>query len=86
MVSNTDNSEAVPSLLVKFRFDGESHSNIANLTYEQYSNIKELPITVECKIVKNEAPTLSKADIAELNKKISQVFSQSKSHTQRLSE
>lgn len=81
-----NSTESLPSLLVRFRFDGESHSNVANLTYEQYSNIKELPITVECKIVKNEAPTLSKADMAELNKKISKVFAQSKSHTQRLAE
>ena len=81
-----DSSESPPTLLVRFRFDGEPRSNVANLTYEQYSNIKELPITVECKIVKNEAPTLTKADIAELNKRISSIFSQSKSHTQRLSE
>jgi cytochrome c-type biogenesis protein CcmH/NrfF len=81
-----DDSETAPTLLVRFRFDGEPNSNVANLTYEQYSNIKELPITVECKIVKNETLTLSKADIAALNKKISEVFSQSKSHTQRLSE
>ena len=85
-MSDKDNTESLPSLLVRFRFDGETRSNVANLTYEQYSNIKELPITVECKIVKNQKPTLSKADVTELNKRIAKAFAQSKSHTQKLSE
>ncbi|KAF6247415.1 hypothetical protein C6990_02820 [Nitrosopumilus sp. b3] len=77
------NDSIVPSLLVKFRFIDEKKSEIALLTFEQYSNIKDLPITKECKIVKNEKPTLSKRDVAAINKKIASL---SKSHTQTLSE
>ncbi|MCV0393053.1 MAG: hypothetical protein K5790_07165 [Nitrosopumilus sp.] len=74
------------SLLVKFRFEGDKKSEVANLSYEQYSNLKELPMTVECKIVKNQKPTLSKADTEALNKKIAQAFKKSKSHTRTLTE
>jgi hypothetical protein len=79
-------TESVSPLLVKFRFDGEIKSEIVELTYEQYSNIKELPITVECKIVKNQTPTISKQDMDKINKKLSAVFKKSKSHTEALSE
>lgn len=75
-----DNS---PSLLVKFMFKGDKKSEIALLTFEQYSNIKDLPITKECRIVKNEKPTLSKNDVAAINKKIAKL---SKTHTQSISE
>lgn len=78
-------SKLFPSLLIKFRFDGDKKSQIANLTYEQYSNLKELPITIECKIIKNEKPTMSKADVALLEKKMAAVFSKS-THTKSLSE
>jgi len=77
---------SVSSVLVEFRFDGDERSEIAELTYEQYSNIKELPITVECKIVKNQTPTISKQDMDKINKKLSKVFKKSKSHTSVLSE
>ena len=79
-------TESLSSLLVEFRFDGEIKSEIAELTYEQYSNIKELPITVECKIVKNQTPTISKQDMDKINKKLLAVFKKSKSHTGSLSE
>ena len=72
-----------PSLLVKFRFLDDKKSEIALLSFEQYSNIKDLPITKECKIVKNKKPTLSKNDILAINMKIKKL---SKSHTQLLSE
>ena len=78
-----DNS---PSLLVKFMFEGDKKSEIALLTFEQYSNIKDLPITQECKIVKNERPTLSEGDVIALEAKIAEVFSKTKSHTESLSE
>lgn len=75
-----------PSLLVRFKFEGDKKSEVANLTYEQYSNLKVLPMTLECKIVKNQKPTLSKEDMEALNEKISSAFKKSKSHTQFLSE
>ena len=78
--------KSLSSLLVEFRFDGNEKSEIAELTYEQYSNIKELPITIECKIVKNQEPIISKEDMVKINKKLSQVFKKSKSHTSVLSE
>ena len=77
------NEEMNPSLLVKFRFIDDKKSEVALLSFEQYSNIKELPITKECKIVKNQKPTLSKNDVAAINAKIKQL---SKTHTQSLSE
>lgn len=79
-------TESLSSLLVEFRFDGNIKSEIAELTYEQYSNIKELPITVEYKIVKNQIPTISKQDMDKINKKLSLVFKKSKSYTEVLSE
>lgn len=79
-------TESLSSVLVEFRFDGNERSEIAELTYEQYSNIKELPITVECRIVKNQTPTISKQDMEKINKKLSQVFKKAKSHTSVLSE
>jgi hypothetical protein len=72
-----------PSLLVKFMFKGDKKSEIALLTFEQYSNIKDLPIINECRIVKNEKPTLSKNDVAAINRKIAKL---SKTHTQSLLE
>lgn len=72
-----------PSLLVKFMFKGDKKSEIALLTFEQYSNIKDLPIIKECRIVKNEKPTLSKNDVAAINRKIAKL---SKTHTQSLLE
>lgn len=79
-------SESLPTILVRFRFEGEKKPNVATLTYEQYSNIKELPITTECKIVKNEKKTMTKTDVDALNKKLETIFKQSKSHTKNLSE
>ena len=81
-----DEHESISSILVKFRLEDEKKSEIAYLTYEQYSNLKELPITVECKIVKNQKPTLSKSDMKLLEKKLRDAFVNSKSHTQKLSE
>lgn len=75
-----------PSILVKFQFDGETKYEIAKLTYEQYSNLKSLPIITSCKIVKNAKPTLSKTDVETLNKRLSEAFQKSKSHTKSLSE
>lgn len=79
MLGDTD----APSLLVKFRLKGDKKSEVVLLTYAQYSNIKELPITLECRIVKNEKPTLSENDMIEIEKKIAKL---TKSHTQSLSE
>lgn len=81
-----DEHESFSSILVKFRLEDEKKSEIAYLTYEQYSNLKELPIIVECKIVKNQKPTLSKSDMDLLEKKLADAFAKSKSHTQKLSE
>ncbi len=77
------NDDKSPSLLVKFRFVDDKKSEVALLSFEQYSNIKDLPITKECKIVKNQKQILSKNDIIAINKKIAKV---SKSHMQSLSE
>ena len=77
---------ALPSLLVKFKFDGNVKSEIAVLTYKQYSNLKELPITIECKIVKNQKRTLSHCDVELLDKKLTRIFAKSKPHVKTLSE
>ncbi|MDX1595767.1 MAG: hypothetical protein R3327_02385 [Nitrosopumilaceae archaeon] len=73
------------TILVTYRFDGSKESETIPLTLEQYENLKMLPITVECKIVKNQKPTLSKNDIKIMNEKLKRVFAKSKSHTQELS-
>lgn len=78
-------NDSKPSLRVKFRFEGDPKANVAILTYEQYSNIKELPITVECKIVKNQKLTLSKKDVEIINKKLELAFAKS-THTKSLLE
>jgi hypothetical protein len=72
------------SIMVKFRFDGDTKSQIGEFTYEQYENMKALPIVVECKIVLNEQPTLTKDDITLINKKIIQACRKDKSHTSKL--
>lgn len=77
---------SLPSLLVKFKFDGNEKSEIAVLTYQQYSNLKELPITIECKIVKNQKRTLSHHDVELLDKKLTIIFAKSKPHVKTLSE
>jgi len=74
----------ISTVLVTFRFDGSNESETIPLTLEQYENLKQLPITVECKIVKNQKATLSKKDIEIMNKRLEQVFAKSKSHTQDL--
>jgi hypothetical protein len=70
--------------MVKFRFDGEAKSQIGEFTYEQYDNLKALPIVIECKIVLNEQPTLSETDIEIINKKVIQACKADKTHTSDL--
>lgn len=70
--------------MVKFRFDGETKSQIGEFTYEQYENMRILPIVAECKIVLNEQPTLTKQDIELINKKIVQACRSDKSHPSKL--
>jgi hypothetical protein len=73
-------------ILVRFRFDGDTESQIGKFTYEQYDNLKSLPITKECEIVVNEKPTLSKKDMKLINKKIIDACkADKKSHTSKLS-
>ena len=77
--------ESESNILVKFRLKGAKKSEIAYLSYFQYSNMKDLPITLECKIVENQKPTLSKSDVKLLEEKLANAFAQSKSHTHKLS-
>jgi len=72
-------------ILVKFRFDGETKSQVGKFTYEQYDNLRSLPITVECKIISDEKPTLTKEEIDLINKKVIDAWKADKSHTSRLS-
>lgn len=72
------------SILVKFRFDGETESQIGEFTYEQYDNLRTLPIVLECEIVLNEQPTLTKDDIILINEKIAQACKKDKTHTSKL--
>ena len=72
------------TIMVKFRFDGETTSQVGKFTYEQYDNLKALPIVVECDIVSDEKPTLTKKDIELINQKIIQAWKKDKSHTSRL--
>jgi hypothetical protein len=72
------------SILVKFRFDGETESQIGEFTYEQYDNMRTLPIVLECEIVLNEQPTLTKDDVILINEKIAQACKKDKTHTSKL--
>ncbi len=71
--------------MVKFRFDGDDKSQIGEFTYQQYDNMKALPIVVECKIVLNEQPTLTIADTELINEKIVQACKADRSHASNLS-
>jgi hypothetical protein len=71
-------------ILVKFRFDGETKSQIGEFTYEQYDNLRTLPIVMECEIVSNEQPTLTKEDIQLINEKIAQACKRDKTHSSKL--
>jgi hypothetical protein len=73
-------------ILVKFRFDGETKSQIGKFTYKQYDNLRSLPITVECKIVSGKKPTLSKDEIDLINKKVIEAWKADKSHTSKLAQ
>lgn len=72
------------SILVKFRFDGETESQVGAFTYEQYDNLRSLPIVVECRIVTDTKPTLSNSDMEAINKKITEACSGDTSHTSKL--
>lgn len=73
-------------ILVRFRFDGETESQVGKFTYRQYDNLRSLPITKECEIVVNEKPTLSEEDTELINQKIAEACkSDKKSHTSKLS-
>jgi hypothetical protein len=73
-------------ILVKFRFDGETKSQVGKFTYAQYDNLRALPITVECQIISGEKPTLSKEEIELINKKVIEAWKADKSHTSKLSQ
>ena len=73
------------TILVKFRFDDESEPKVGRFTYEQYDNLRSLPVVVECKIISEGKPTLSESDMETINKKISEACGSDKGHTSRLS-
>jgi len=72
-------------ILVKFRFEGDDKPQIGEFTYEQYDNLRALPIVLECQIVLNEQPTLTKEDMELINKKIIQACKTDKTHASKLS-
>ena len=74
-----------PNILVKFRLDGNRKYQVVELTYEQYDNLKKLPIIIECQIVENQKLTLNQRDMVALNKQLKKIFSREKSHTKKLS-
>jgi len=74
-----------PNILVKFRLDGNTKCQVVELTYEQYDNLKKLPIIIECQIVENQKLTLNHRDMIALNKQLKKIFSRDKSHTKKLS-
>jgi hypothetical protein len=73
-------------ILVKFRFDGEGTSQIGRFTRKQYNNLKMLPITVECKIISDETPTLNEQEVKLINKKIADACKSDTSHVSKLSQ
>ena len=70
--------------MVRFQFDGEKEIHIGWFTYQQYLNLKELPITKVCEIVPDANNVLSDKEIELINKKMRRVSS--KGHTKILSQ
>lgn len=73
------------SILVKFRFDGDTKARVGRFTYEQYDNLRYLPVVVECRILSEGEPTLTKSDMEMINRKIEEACRADKSHTSKLS-
>ena len=72
-------------LLVKFRFDGDPIPQVGKFTRNQFNNLKSLPITVECKIITDERPTLNPEQVEIINKKIVEACKSDSTHVSTLS-
>ena len=75
-MSNSEN-------LVKFKFEDQKKAEVARLSYSQYRNLKDLPITRQCEIVESADNVLSEEDTKLLNERI--MGATSDSHTKNLS-
>ena len=70
-------------ILVKFKFKDQRKAEVARLSFSQYQNLKDLPITRQCEIVESADNVLSEEDTQLLNEKI--IDATSDSHTKNLS-
>ena len=74
---------AKAGILVKFKFEDQKKAEVARLSYSQYQNLKDLPITRQCEIVESADNVLSEEDTKLLNERI--MGATSDSHTKNLS-
>ena len=70
---------------IEYRFKGETKSYSCTVNYEQYKNLKELPIVEKCEMIKKSKKQFDKyAD--EMHKAINLAIKNDTSHIRRLSE
>lgn len=70
---------------IKYQFKGEIRSYSCTVTYEQFKNLKELPIMEKCEIIKKDKRQFDKYT-HEMDKAINMVIKNDTSHIRRLSE
>jgi two-component system chemotaxis response regulator CheY len=70
---------------IKYQFKGEIRSYSCTVTYEQFKNLKELPIIEKCEIIKTTKQQFDKY-ANEMGKAINLAIKNDTSHIRRLSE
>ena len=70
---------------IKYQFKGEIRSYSCTVTYEQFKNLKELPIMEKCEIIKKDKRQFDKY-ANEMGKAINLAIKNDTSHIRRLSE
>ncbi len=70
---------------VKYRFKEDKKSYSCVLTYQQYKNFKELPIVVECEVVKKNQKNFEEYK-KDMERALELAVHNDKSHIRKLSE
>ena len=70
---------------IRYKFKEDTKHYTCTLTYEQYKNFKELPIVVECEIIKGNQKNFEEYK-KEMERALQLAVKNDKSHIRRLSE
>ena len=70
---------------IQYKFEDDPKIHHCVVTYEQYRNFCELPIILDCKIVK-ENQTNTKKNLDEIQKALDMAYKKDTSHIRKLSE